>query len=324
MKKRLGLLIIGLAMAMLSTGCAKVGVEQDLTQVESSGQVNTGCIYNTAFEKYAEDEELGIIINEPTQEELGKITQLDTYKHVENSEKMLIIPKYKGSHVIIRKVEFDDNGIAVKETVYSQEQTEDNYGLLLETVRPEGIPELMLTITTDEKSIDYLVAYNGKEGTQPIEYLILEADETIKENEEIKVIEPMLEGDYLEGYNLLDQREVDIDYDEVMESLEVYSTAGYDENGMLLMDDGQEWALIVRKGDQIYPVFERDYIQLGKLEYKTYTEYLEEDIFHLLISKVQGAGIIMYDCYYDQAQDAFVSEIVYQTTGNIGIGEQYK
>lgn len=138
------------------------------------------------------------------------------------------------------------------------------------------------------------------------------------------VIEGMAEGDYLGDMNLLDQREVDIDYDHEEEQLEVYSTAGYGDDGHLMLDDGQEWAIIVRKGDQIYPISPRKYNQQGDLEYKVYTEFTEEgNIFHVLIIHVQGAGIQIEDCYYDQESEQFISKQVYTTKGNVSVGEEY-
>ena len=108
-------------------------------------------------------------------------------------------------------------------------------------------------------------------------------------------------------------------------SSDLYCTADYDEYGELMMDDGNGWALVMRKDDRIYPILEPTYIQLGQLEYKVYMEYGDEEtIMHVLVSKVQGAGMEMYDCYYDSEGDYFVLENVYETTGNIGFIKSYK
>lgn len=323
MKKRLwGLMLVVVGSLMI--GCiAKV-----LSQENISGPgvlVSGDCAYNRVYEEYANQNDLGIILNEPSLEILAKFEHLETYKDVENGEKLLVIPKYKGSQVIVQRVELEGNDFVVKDTVYNKDETEEKYGLLLETARPEGIPYLNISISSGREVVNYLVSYNGKTGTPDIEYLTIGKTEEVKEHEqdqEKQVIQAITEGNYLDGYNLLHQDEVDIDYDEEIEILEVYSIAGYNEDGRLMLDDGQEWALIIREGDQIYPIFPKTHIQLGRLEYKVYTDY-DEEIFHILISKIQGAGITMYDCYYDQESNTFISKVVYETTGNVGVVNQY-
>lgn len=315
MKKRTYKSLILCLLITLLTGCASWGL----------GKANAPG-YNTAFEKYAKEQVLGLIINEPTAEQLSSLDYLETYQDSDPTEKLLIIPKYNQSSITIERIAFENDQLVSKETLYHKEQTEEGYGLLLETVRPEGIPQLKVTLTHQAQSVSYIVAYNGKEGTPEQEYLQIEEiqqPEKPGQDEALREIQPQVEGKLLEGFNLLDQKAVDIDADQVVEQLEVYSTAGYDTDGQLLLNDGQEWAVIVRKGDQIYPVFEPDYIQLGQIEYKVYTEYAEENIFHILVSKVQGAGIQMYDAYYDRVSDTFKSKLVFQTEGNIGIGESY-
>lgn len=323
MKRGAQLFLVGIILSIFITGCRSQVLEPDINNTQPVGQLVLDYAYNTAFEKYAEEQVLGIIINEPTSDLLESFAHLETYKHSEEGERLLIVPKYNGSTVTAQRVQFEDEEFVIKETLYSKEQTEDNYGLMLETIRPEGIPELMLTITANGKSIEYLVAYNGKDSTPPIEYLELEEQEESQEAKEVQIIPFIDDGTYLEGYNLLDRREVDIDQDEVMESLELYCTAGYNEAGELLMDDGERWILLVSKDGQLYPVIEPSFIQLGHLEYKIYNDYEGENSFHVLVSEVQGAGLILRDCYYDKKSNSFISKVVYQTTGNIGFTEEY-
>ena len=234
MKRGGRLFLAGIILSIFITGCKSQVLEPDINNTQPVGQLALDYAYNTAFEKYAEEQVLGIIINEPTSDMLESFAHLETYKHSEEGERLLIVPKYNSSTVTVQRVQFEDEEWVIKETLYSKEQTEDNYGLMLEAIRPEGIPELMLTITANGKSIEYLVAYNGKDGTPPIEYLELEESQEAKE---VQIIPFIDDGTYLEGYNLLDRREIDIDQDGVMEFLEVYCTAGYNEAGELLMSN---------------------------------------------------------------------------------------
>lgn len=314
------ILAIGILTLTLVTGCSNGGIRSGAVNLKGIEQTQKEeQLYNVAFEKYAADEKLGVILSTPDDEVLASITGLERYVHYANSEKLLVLPKYNGATVEVKKLGFDGEKLVEEETLYSKQHSTDDYGLLVEAFRPEGLPELLIRVSYQEKIATYIVAENGKEGTPSLFYLKEE-----KEEESLglgEVIVP-IEGDVTAGYYLHHVDEVDIDQDGRSESLEVYSTATVDEAGNLLMDDGNDWKLVVRKGNKQYLIVD-DFIQLGKLEYKTYEEYGDERVFHLLITKAQGAGLTMYDCYYDGEQDAFISQVVYETKGNIGFGVDY-
>ncbi len=322
--------ILGVCFILLAsiTGCRDSSIDQGKEVVQQEEVVSKEePLYNTAFEEYAEDEVVALIMNKPEEEVIKGLTCLDTYTHLENIEELLVIPKYNGTKIEVKKVIFDGEKILEGETIYTKSYTEDDYGLLIETVIPEGIPQLLVSVSIEDKQATYIIAENGKDGWPAIMYLSAKEEDEAKEeitneevDEQVQIIYPIEEGDSLQDYTLLNEKKVDIDDDERMEEIEVYCKAPLGEDGKLVMDDGSEWKLIVRKDGQLYPVFD-GFIQLGKLEYKGYDEYGDTTIFHLLISKVQGAGLTMYDCYYDENQDAFISKEVYQTTGNIGFSD---
>ena len=328
MKKRQFILGMCLILLAIITGCKDSSINQETGVVQQTeGVSKEEPFYNAAFEKYAEDEVVALIINEPEEEIVKGLTSLETYTHYKDMGQLLIIPKYNGTKIEVKKVIFDGEKLVEGEILYTKPYTGDDYGLLIETVRPEGIPELLISVSTGNKQATYIIAENGRDGVPALMYLRVDGENQTKQeieneelDEEVQIIYPIEEGNSLEDYTLLSVNEVDIDNDKQMEAIEVYCTASLGENGELVMDDGNRWKLIVRKGEQLYPVFD-SFIQLGNLEYKAYSEYRADrdtSVFHLLISNIQGAGFAMYDCYYDENQDAFISKKVYQTTGNIG------
>lgn len=325
MKKKLSILGMCFVLLAIITGCKDSSIDQGkevAQQIEVVSKEEP--LYNTAFEKYAEDEVVALIINEPGEEVIKGLTSLETYTHYKDIEQLLVIPKYNGTKIEVKKVIFDGEKIVEGETLYIKPHTGDDYGLLIETVRPEGIPELLVSVSMGNRRATYTISENGKDGVPALMYLRVDEENQMKQeieneevDEEVQIIYPIEEGNSLEDYTLLNVNEVDIDNDKQMEEVEVYCTAALGENGALVMDDGNRWKLIVHKGEQLYPVFD-GFIQLGKLEYKVYQEYGDTTVFHLLISNAQGAGLKMFDCYYDENQDAFISKEVYRTTGNIG------
>ena len=327
MKNKLSILGMYFMLLVMITGCGSLPIKQGQEVKQQGAEVvnQEEPLYNTAFEKYDEDGVIALIINNPEQEVIEGLTYLETYTHHENSEKLLIIPKYNGTKIEVKKVDFQGEKPVEGETLYTKSSTEDDYGLLVETFKAEGMPEVLVSVSIGDRQTTYVVAEDGKDGIPKLMYLTDDGENKTKEeiqgqetDEEEQIIQPMVGEEVLEGYSLLDTKEIDINNDGQMEEVQVYSTAGISEEGELVMDDGNGWKLIVRKDEKLYPVFD-DYIQLGTLEYKSYMAYEDDtNVFHLLISSAEGAGLTMYDCYYDEEQDVFISKKVYQTTGNIG------
>lgn len=310
-------------MGLLLIGCQRQKVEEvpiDSLKPTVTEIVSEQSIYNKSFESYNNITELGLIIKEPTEEDLSHLNTVEHYEHANTSESMLIIPKYNGSKITISTVEYTGERYIPKDVLFTQEATPEGYGLLLKAKRPESIPQLVVTITYKNKSIEELIVNNGQEGNGTVEYLKL--DNEASKKQEGDLVTPVQDATYLNGLNSLSEYEVDIDKDGQDETIEMYSEGEMGPDGSYLFDDGQEWALILRKGNDVYPLFERSYIQLGKLEYTAYIDYDDYERLHIMVAFKTGANIIYYDCTFDEESGHILRKQVYEAN-NINILNQW-
>lgn len=275
---------------------AKQEVEQPVKEQSHNDQNVINNIYNDAFDTYNDITELAVIINHPTQEDLSHIDNLGTYGE-DKGESMLIIPKYNGSKITVSTAEYTGEQYIAKDDLFVNESTPQGYGLCLYAKRPT-IPEMIITINYQKVNCRYVVTSNGKDGNTEIEYLRVETDKSSTKQGDM--IAPTEEAQYTKGLSLFDSYEVDIDNDGENESVEVYCDGMIDPNGEYLLDDGQNWTMILRKGDAIYPLFDKAYIQFGKLQYAVYQDGNEYDKTHILIECKSGAAVYYYDCTYDE------------------------
>lgn len=266
-------------------------------QATDDTEIDESSVYNNAFESYSDMTELGVIINNPTPEDLNKISNLETYGKADQGTSMLIIPKYKNSKITVSKAEYTGEQYIAKEELFSNDATPPDYGLQLYANRPEGIPELIITINYQKVNCRYIVSSNGKSGNQDIEILKVENTDVVDGKGEM--LPPIVDSTYVNGLNLFSSSEVDIDGDGKSETLEVYCDATIDDKGQQLLDDGQTWTMILRKGNAFYPLFDKAYIQLGNLQYTIYEDYNDYNRMHILIEYKTGAAIYLYDCVYD-------------------------
>ena len=306
-------------MSMLLIGCQT----QETQQVPSGSMtptvteaVSKESIYNKAYDQYSNITELGLIINEPTEEDLNHLTTVEHFDYTQTDKSILIIPKYNGSKITVSTVEYTGERYIAKDVLFTQESTTDGYGLVLKINRPESIPQVVVTVTYKNKSFEELIVNNGHEGKTEIEYLKLDSEAGKKQEGDL--VTPVQDATYLNGLNRFSKYELDIDKDGQEESIEVYCQGTVGANGDYLFDDGQEWALILRKGKEMYPLFEKSYIQLGKLEYTAYIDYDDYERIHIIVAYKTGANIIYYDCTFDEESGNIFRQQVYEAS-NISI-----
>lgn len=142
-----------------------------------------------------------------------------------------------------------------------------------------------------------------------------------KEIESIEAINLSEGKQILEGLNLWDSCEVDIDQDGIEEFIELYCAAEKSKEGTYFLDDGQEWALVVRDDEKVYPLFERSYIQLGRIDYVAYEDY-EKEQFCLQISCKAGAEIWTNEYSFNREVEVF-EKVVIDNKNNINLIKQW-
>jgi len=311
------LAVIGTIFTMSLVGCNEAQVEdnKEVIVTPPTVTVTEESIYNNAYESYDNITDFGVVINEPTEEELNQLGTVEEYEYDKNAtESILIIPKYNGTKITVNTVEYTGERYITKDVLYSVESTPEGYGLLIKANRPEGMAQIGVYVTYKEKYVEHIIeADNGKDGESSKEFLKIDPENTNKIEEDI--IKPEANAStYLEGLTRYNAYEVDMDQDGKMETIEVYCQSGMDENGRYLLDDGQDWALILRKGDEIYPLFEKSFIQLGGLEYMVYEDCDNYNRKHIIIYYNTGAAIMYYDCTYDEESGYIRRDNLYEAS----------
>ena len=99
---------------------------------------------------------------------------------------------------------------------------------------------------------------------------------------------------------------------------ELYIDSSPDEEGRLFLKDGQCWSLLVRQGEDVYPLIHKKWVQDGRLKYyfnSLYTERNNKDDDPIRITLIweTSTGLTIYR-YDNQPQDGhFVVKKAYQT-----------
>ena len=141
------------------------------------GIVMVGCkdeINNNSLDRLGiniKDNTVAVILNNPTTEQLSKVSNLSTFDYDKSNQTLLIIPIHNKMTVEIYEVAFEDNEFREGEVLYKDENIKDGYGLLLRAYRPEGVPSIKIKVYSNNLIGEYIVSYDGKDGTPDVEYI---------------------------------------------------------------------------------------------------------------------------------------------------------
>lgn len=137
-----------------------------------------------------------------------------------------------------------------------------------------------------------------------------------------------------DGLTLLERMNDDTDSDGDKESIEVYTSAQIARDGQMGWDTGHQWVLLVRKGEEVFPLF-NDYVQHGglqfwlasfnqdKIEGPESTD-LQRKIYHAIIitgyvqNSTSNYTYVLKNPWYDYTQTITVtnaSSVVYPDSG---------
>lgn len=114
----------------------------------------------------------------------------------------------------------------------------------------------------------------------------------------------------IESYprSLYKEAALDIDNDGQEESIELYVNAEKMENGLFAWDDGQTWLLVVKDGEDTYPLFD-NYVQLGSIDFSIGT--FDEKPGIAMLETWHGDKYI-HKFAYDHKEKGFVKETLYK------------
>ncbi|KKM08759.1 hypothetical protein SY88_21835 [Clostridiales bacterium PH28_bin88] len=112
----------------------------------------------------------------------------------------------------------------------------------------------------------------------------------------------------------LAEHSVDLDGDLVEEQVELYTAALRDPQGELMWDDGQEWRLLVRDGQTVYPLFS-GYVQLGSV-YFVLGAGDSERPSEVIVLITTGTGLSLSSYSYSKEKNGFVEEGEFTSRSN--------
>lgn len=179
----LGLLAILLVVNVFFTACGKQVNNDNNSNSNGNSSINTNsnssnnsALNNIKFDNEKSDV-LAVILNNPTTDSINKISELKTFEVDKTTEEtLLIVPKYNNMNIEVKTLAYESDNLKEDKTIYKEENTKDGFGLLLKAIRPEGIPALKICIEGNDTKGEYILQYNGKDGTPDIEYIVKKND----------------------------------------------------------------------------------------------------------------------------------------------------
>lgn len=100
--------------------------------------------------------------------------------------------------------------------------------------------------------------------------------------------------------------------DDKSAALSIYVKAEVSDSGEFLFDDGQDWLVLMETSSGDYPLFPRQYVQLGGVSCAVFNDYAgDETVSHVVVTVRQTAGYQIYDCVFDSEKAAFAAVPVY-------------
>jgi len=115
---------------------------------------------------------IAVILNSPDKSQLDKVSNLSKQIKDESGDEILILPIKNGIDIRVEKVKYENSKLITESIVIENKNTPEGYGLYLTATRSEGIPLYQIVISDKNTSSTYILQYNGKDGTPPIEWIL--------------------------------------------------------------------------------------------------------------------------------------------------------
>jgi len=122
----------------------------------------------------------------------------------------------------------------------------------------------------------------------------------------------------IDGLTLLERTYDDTDSDGDKESIEVYTSAQIARDGRMGWDTSHQWVLLVRKGEEVFPLFD-DYVQHGGLQFwiasfnqdkieSPESTDLQRKIY---VAITTGVDFKLMDYYWDEQNHCYQKEVAF-------------
>lgn len=156
MRKTLMLSGCALLAGLLLSGCTVLNPQPMQTTAVLDQQ--------SLFQSLSGDSILGVVILNPTQEELDKVETVDqVYPDQEYGEYMLVVPRLSGSTITLQELTYDwDTGAVTSTQDVHTTSGDESVAMLLQQDIPEGFPTLRVVIEAQGRTGTYDVTYYGK------------------------------------------------------------------------------------------------------------------------------------------------------------------
>lgn len=132
----------------------------------------------TSKEEIINDLAIAVILTSPDKSQLDQVSNLSKLVIDKSGDKILILPIKNGTNIRIEKVKYEDSKLITESIVSENKNTPDGYGLYLTAPRSEGIPLYQIVISDKDTSSTYILQYNGKDETPPIEWILTQKSDT--------------------------------------------------------------------------------------------------------------------------------------------------
>ena len=188
MKKILSIIILIFIISFTFIGCkaneknidkSKTNVAEAESCISSKGDnevqpnsKNSALKLLTSKGEKINDSSIAVILNSPDKSQLDQVGNLSKQVIEESEDKILILPIKNGIDIRIEKVKYENSKLITESIVSENKNTPDGYGLYLTATRSEGIPLYQIVISDKDTSSTYILQYNGKSGTPPIEWIL--------------------------------------------------------------------------------------------------------------------------------------------------------
>jgi|GEM_PF-616186 len=227
MKKLLSIIIFICIISFSFIGCKanEKNIDQSKTKVTdpessiSSNSRNSALKLLTGKGEKINDSAIAVILNSPEKSQLDQVSNLSKQVIEESEDKILILPIKNGTSIRIEKVKYENSKLITESIVTENKNTPDGYGMYLTATRPEGMPRYQIVISDKDISTTYILQYNGKDGTPPIEWILPQKSDTTDSS--TKVISPQSKNstqttiDYKLTKNVYKAKNVTVNYPQI-------------------------------------------------------------------------------------------------------------